>query len=223
MLLHGQAENPDSNRSEKFLPFRTEEVCLILRQAQDDGEKNSVNSVPLPQFRQTKPGLADCTHAGLCEAEFAMSAFPETPVQPGQLTTPDHPCLLFFDGHCSFCARWVERVMAADKTHRTRVGTLQGEAYKRVLALHPWLTKVDSVVLVRRQADGRELVYIRSTAIRKLIDGLPGFRFFAFVLHVVPTPISDIGYWIFSKLREPLFGRWADCRPELEKRELFVD
>jgi predicted DCC family thiol-disulfide oxidoreductase YuxK len=152
-----------------------------------------------------------------------MSASTETPVRTEPLTTPDHPHLLFYDGHCSFCARWVARVMAADKTHRTRVGKLQGETYKRVLALHPWLAKVDSVVLVKRAANGQEPVFIRSTAIRKLIDGLPGFRLFAFVLHLVPTPISDIGYWLFSKLREPLFGRWADCRPDLEKRELFVD
>jgi predicted DCC family thiol-disulfide oxidoreductase YuxK len=139
------------------------------------------------------------------------------------LTTPEHPLLLFFDGHCSFCARWVSRVMAADTSHRTRCATLQGTTYQQVLARHPWLAKVDSVVLVTRRADGGEPVFIRSTAIRKLIDGVPGFRIFAFVLHIVPTPISDIGYWIFSKLREPLFGRWADCRPDLRKSELFLD
>ncbi len=153
-----------------------------------------------------------------------MSVPVETPARLEPLTTPEHPLLLFYDGDCSFCARWVSRVLAADTAHRTRVGQLQGATYQRVLALHPWLRKIDSVVLVQRRADGREPVFIRSTAIRKLIDGLPGFRFFAWVLHLVPTPVSDIGYWIFSKLRTPLFGKWHDCRPDLEKnKELFVD
>ena len=149
----------------------------------------------------------------------------QTPVDAAKepLTTRDHPLLLFFDGDCSFCARWVERVMKADTAHRTRISTLQGKAFQRVLALHPWLGKVDSVVLVKRRPDGGEPVFVRSTAIRKLIDGLTGFRFFAFVLHVVPKPISDLGYWIFSKLREPLFGKWHNCRPELEKSPLFLD
>jgi predicted DCC family thiol-disulfide oxidoreductase YuxK len=149
----------------------------------------------------------------------------ETPVDAAKepLTTPDHPLLLFFDGECSFCARWVERVLKADAAHRARISTLQGKTFPRVLALHPWLGKVDSVVLVKRLPNGDEPVFVRSAAIRKLIDGLPGFRFFTFVLNLVPTPISDIGYWIFSKLREPLFGRWHNCRPELEKNPLFLD
>jgi predicted DCC family thiol-disulfide oxidoreductase YuxK len=149
----------------------------------------------------------------------------ETSVEAAKepLTTPEQPLLLFFDGDCSFCARWVERVLTADAAHRTRISTLQGKTFSRVRALHPWLGKLDSVVLVQRLPNGEEPVYVRSTAIRKLIDGLPGFRLFAFVLHLVPTPVSDLGYWIFSKLREPLFGRWHNCRPELEKSPLFID
>ena len=114
-------------------------------------------------------------------------------------------------------------MLKADTAHRTRISTLQGKTFQRVRALHPELGKVDSVVLVKRLPNGEEPVFVRSAAIRKLIDGLPGFRLFAFVLHVVPTPISDIGYWIFSKLREPLFGKWHNCRPDLEKNPLFLD
>ena len=104
-----------------------------------------------------------------------------------------------------------------------RFGKQQGRAFQGLLKTHPELNKLESVVLVKRRDDNREDVFTRSTAIRKTIDGLPGFRFFDFVLHAVPTPLSDLGYWMIAKLREPLFGAWADCRPELEKSPLFVD
>jgi predicted DCC family thiol-disulfide oxidoreductase YuxK len=151
----------------------------------------------------------------------AMETSVETAKAP--LTTPEHQLLLFFDGTCSFCARWVARVLEADTEHRIRIATLQGPSYQRVLAAHPELRKIDSAVVLKRVPAGLEDVFIRSSAIRKVVEGLPGFRAFAFVLQVVPTPISDLGYWIFSKLREPLFGRWANCRPDLEKSPLFLD
>jgi predicted DCC family thiol-disulfide oxidoreductase YuxK len=139
------------------------------------------------------------------------------------LTTPEHPLLLFYDGDCSFCARWVESVMRADSAHRIRVGKQQGTTFQRVRERFPKLGKLESVVLVKRRPGYGEEFFTRSTAIRKLIDGLPGFRIFATILHLVPTPLSDLGYWIVAKLREPLFSRWADCRPHLEKSALFVD
>jgi predicted DCC family thiol-disulfide oxidoreductase YuxK len=153
-----------------------------------------------------------------------MNAPPETSSAGEEpLTTPAHPLLLFYDGECSFCARWVARVMKADTAHRARFATRQGRTFQRVARLYPEGQKAESVVLVKRRADGREDFFVRSTAIRKLIDGLPGFRFFAFILHVVPTPISDLGYAILAHLREPLFGKWADCRPPIEKSDLFLD
>ena len=114
--------------------------------------------------------------------------------------------------------------MQADSKHRARFATIQGPTYQRMLKVFPRAASVESVVLVQRQPDGKEKFFIRSTAIRKLIDGLRGFRFFSFVLHLVPTPLSDLGYMITAKLREPLFSRWAACRPAVEQnREVFLD
>jgi predicted DCC family thiol-disulfide oxidoreductase YuxK len=145
-------------------------------------------------------------------------------VAPEPLTTEKHPLLLFFDGECAFCNRWVAKVKDDDRVHRARFGTKQGPTFQRLAATHPELAQVDSVVLVVRRANGREDFLVRSAAIRKLIDGLPRFRFFAWVLHLVPTAISDLGYAFFSKLRTALFGKWHHCRVPLEKdKELFLD
>jgi predicted DCC family thiol-disulfide oxidoreductase YuxK len=140
------------------------------------------------------------------------------------LTTERHPLLLFFDGECAFCNRWVNRVRLADHRHRMRFGAKQGRTFGELVRTHPELADVDSVVLVERQADGSEAFLVRSAAIREVIKGLPEFRFFEIALRIFPTFVSDIGYRIFSKLRAPLFGKWHECRVPLEEeKELYVD
>ena len=156
-----------------------------------------------------------------------MNAQTERPVQSpaASLTSARYPMLLFFDGQCAFCNRWVNRVKEADLAHRIRFGTKQGKTYQQVVVpQRPDLATIESVVLVVRREDGSEDFLVRSAAIREVIAGLKPFRFFDIVLHIFPTFLSDIGYRIFSKLRTPLFGRWSHCRVPLEEEKvLFVD
>ena len=147
----------------------------------------------------------------------------ESPRTTG-LTTERHPLLLFFDGECAFCNRWVNKVRLADHQHRMRFGTKQGRTFQQVTQVHPELANVESVVLVERLPDGGEKFLVRSAAIREVIAGLPEFRVFEIALRIFPDFISDIGYRIFSKLRAPLFGTWHHCRVPLEnERDLYVD
>ncbi|MCE0521706.1 MAG: DCC1-like thiol-disulfide oxidoreductase family protein [Methylacidiphilales bacterium] len=153
-----------------------------------------------------------------------MSALADSPANPGSLTSERYPLLLFFDGDCAFCNRWVNRVKEADLAHRIRYGTKQGHTFQSVAQLHPELEPVESVVLVKRRPDGGEDFLVRSRAIREVIKGLPEFRFFELMLQLFPPFISDIGYRIFSKLRAPLFGKWSHCRVPIEQdKELYVD
>ncbi len=153
-----------------------------------------------------------------------MSTQTESPTQES-LTSERYPMLLFFDGECAFCNRWVNKVKLADHAHRIRYGTKQGHTFQqRVAPSHPKFAKVESVVLVKRRPDGSEDFLIRSASIREVIKGLPEFRFFEVVLQIFPTFLSDIGYRIFSKLRTPLFGKWHHCRVPIEDdKQLFVD
>ena len=153
----------------------------------------------------------------------SMSITMESP-KAEPLTSAAHPMLLFYDGECAFCNRWVNKVKEADHAHRMRFGTKQGRTFQRIAQAHPNLAKAESVLLVLRRPDGTEDFLVRSAAIRHVIDGLPEFRAFELLLKIFPTPISDIGYRIFSKLRAPLFGKWHHCRVPLEKdKELYVD
>jgi predicted DCC family thiol-disulfide oxidoreductase YuxK len=141
-----------------------------------------------------------------------------------RFTTEKHPFLLFYDGECAFCNRWVAKVKDADHERRMRYGVKQGRTFQEVVKAHPELANVESVVVVKRRADGGEDFLVRSAAIREVIKGLPQFRFFEIVLQICPTFLSDIGYRIFSKLRAPLFGKWHHCRVPIEAdRELYVE
>jgi predicted DCC family thiol-disulfide oxidoreductase YuxK len=152
-----------------------------------------------------------------------MSTLAESPKQD-PLTSERYPLLLFFDGECAFCNRWVNRVKEADHSHRMRYGTKQGKTFQQVVQAHPELANVDSVVLVKRRADGVEDFLVRAPAIREVIKGLPEFRVFELLLRIIPSPITNLGYRIFSKLRTPLFGKWHHCRVPLEQdRELYVE
>ena len=140
------------------------------------------------------------------------------------LTSERHPLLLFFDGECAFCNRWVNKVKTADHAHRMRYGAKQGKTFQQLLQTHPELANVESVVLVKRRSDGGEDFLVRAPAIREVIAGLPKFRFFEIVLKIFPDFISDIGYRIFSKFRTRLFGKLDHCRVPLpQERELFVE
>ncbi len=152
-----------------------------------------------------------------------MSTSIESPKQES-LTSERFPLLLFFDGECAFCNRWVNKVKEADHAHRIRFGAKQGQTFQQVAQTHPELARAESVFLIKRREDGSQEFLVRSPAIREVIKGLPEFRFFEVMLQIFPTFLSDIGYRIFSKLRAPLFGKWHHCRVPLEEDKiLYVD
>ena len=141
------------------------------------------------------------------------------------LTSVDHPLLVFFDGECGFCNHWINRVKNADHAHRIRYGTKQGKTFQGVARAHPEVAKVDSIVVISRNGVGREDILVRSPAVRIVVEGLPAFRLFTFLLQIIPTPICNLGYRIFSKVRGAVtMGKFSGCRvPTQQERELFVD
>jgi predicted DCC family thiol-disulfide oxidoreductase YuxK len=140
------------------------------------------------------------------------------------VTTARHPHALFFDGECRFCNHWVGRLMRADPGQRTRFGAKQGATFQRFAAERPEAANVESIILVRRDDQGREQVLTRSSAVQEAIRGLPHYAFASAMLGITPRPLADFGYGIFSKLRKRLFGTQDICNVvKPADRELFLD
>jgi len=98
------------------------------------------------------------------------------------------------------CNRWISRVKDAIMRAGSALKTKQGKNFSAGGKGPPELASVESVVLVVRGPDGEEDFLARSPAIRKLIEGLPEFRFFARMLRIFPTPISDAGLLHFLQI-----------------------
>lgn len=139
------------------------------------------------------------------------------------VTTERHPHALFFDGECCFCNRWVGRLMQADLGRRTRFGAKQGTTFQQFVPAHPEAANVASIVLVKRDVEGREKVLLRSKAVHEAIRGLPRYAFASAILSIMPRFIADTGYGIFSRFRKVIFGTQNICdvvKPA--DRELFL-
>jgi predicted DCC family thiol-disulfide oxidoreductase YuxK len=135
-----------------------------------------------------------------------------------------HPVLLY-DGLCGFCDGTVQFILAHDPRGTLRFATLQGDYGRGVIARHPELANVDSLVLVEPDpASGAERVYVRSTGALRLARYLGGAWHVARVVGIVPRFVRDLAYDAFARIRYRVFGRYDSCPiPTPEQRARFID
>lgn len=116
--------------------------------------------------------------------------------------------LLLYDGNCALCDGAVRSVMASDQAGRVRCESLQGEHGRGVVARHPWLRGVDSLVLVEFGADGTETVRVRSAAVIALGAALGGrWGIAARLLSPVPARLRDAVYRGVAAVRHRVWRR----------------
>lgn len=137
---------------------------------------------------------------------------------------PDSRTLLY-DGLCGFCDHAVQFVLARDRHRRLRFAPLQGDFARGVLARHPALSRVDSLVLVEAgPGDAGERVFVRSDGALRVARHLGGAWRAAEVFRLVPRALRDAAYDAFAKRRYRMFGRRAACAvPTPEQRARFLD
>ena len=131
--------------------------------------------------------------------------------------------VLLYDGLCGFCDRTVQFALKHDKPRLLRFAPLQGQYARDVLARHPGLHGIDSLVLVERDAQG-ERVSVRSEGALRLAGYLswPWRALGAFRL--VPRVLRDWGYDRFAKIRYRAFRKFDACPlPPAEVRARFLE
>jgi predicted DCC family thiol-disulfide oxidoreductase YuxK len=136
----------------------------------------------------------------------------------------DGPVLLY-DGLCGFCNGTVQFILARDRRGTMRFATLQGEFARQVIARHPELAAVDSLILVDRDAaTGDERVYARSAGALRVARYLGGPWSAMQALTIVPLFLRDWAYDLFARFRYRVFGRYDSCPvPTPEQRARFID
>jgi predicted DCC family thiol-disulfide oxidoreductase YuxK len=116
--------------------------------------------------------------------------------------------LLFYDGDCGLCHRWVRFVLDHDPDgSRFRFAPLGGETWRaaKVTGGVP-----DSLVLVT--ADGR--VLFRSAAVLEIGERLGGhWKTLARIAGLLPRWLLDLGYDGVARARKHIFARPAGSCP----------
>ena len=148
---------------------------------------------------------------------------PDTTSANPERQDPTTPVLLY-DGLCSFCNGAVQFVLKRDSRGAIRFAALQGDYAREVIARHPELAGVDSLILVEPDAaTGIEKVYVRSAGALRTARYLDGAWRLTRALAIVPRPIRDWAYDLFARWRYRLFGRYDSCPiPTPEQRARFL-
>lgn len=138
--------------------------------------------------------------------------------------------LLLYDGTCGFCASSVQWVLRRDRRWTLRFAALQGETARPILARHPELATVDSVVWVEgspealKAREAREVVLVRSEAamaVGRYLGG--GWAVAAQLAALIPRGLRDGGYDLIARHRHKLTRNGPKCLlPTPEERERFL-
>jgi predicted DCC family thiol-disulfide oxidoreductase YuxK len=126
--------------------------------------------------------------------------------------------VIYFDGLCGLCDRFVRFVLRRDRGHRYRFAPLQGET-AHVRLPHLASPETSSTVILEDEGHFR----IRSDAALAILSGLGGPWRSAALLRMIPRPIRDAVYDWIARHRSRWFGRREECRiPTPEERERFL-
>lgn len=138
--------------------------------------------------------------------------------------------LLLYDGSCGFCAASVQWVLRHDRRGTLSFAALQGETARPILARHPELANVDSVVWVEGREEApearqaREVVRVKSDAaiaVGVYLGGL--WSVVARLGALTPTPIRDWCYDLIARHRHTIVrGDPACMLPTPDERKRFL-
>lgn len=128
-----------------------------------------------------------------------------------------HHRIIFFDGVCGLCNRFVDHLLRIDRRRAFRFAPLQGRTAQELLA--PGAnTDPESVVYLR---EGKALQ--RSEAALRILIDLGGWRKAYGALLLVPAFVRDAAYGWVARNRYRWFGRRAQCRlPAPEELDRFL-
>ena len=132
--------------------------------------------------------------------------------------------MLLFDGVCGFCNRAVRTVLRFDRRGSLRFAALDGDFARAIIARHPAIASVDSMVFVDEPGRPGERIAVRSDAALRVLDYLGGPWKALTVARFVPRPVRDRLYDRFAGIRYRVFGKYDTCPiPPPEVRTRFID
>lgn len=134
--------------------------------------------------------------------------------------------VVFYDGVCGLCNRFVRFLLRRDLGGRILFGPLQGETARTVLTARGHdPSDLDTIYVVADWQSPQERVLSRSRAVLHTLAQLgAGWPFLAGLGAVFPRSLSDAVYRLVARRRYRTFGRLESCPiPPLEWRQRFLE
>ncbi len=136
--------------------------------------------------------------------------------------------VLLYDGVCNFCDHSVSFILRHDRSPigagQLRFAALESALGAQIVARHPELAGIDSVVWVESRTGGGERVLVRSDAALRVARDLGRPWSLAAITRVIPRAARDFLYDLFARWRYRIFGKLDACRlPPPAWRARFLD
>lgn len=135
-----------------------------------------------------------------------------------------NPSVLLYDGVCGVCNGAVRTILRFDRHGTLRFAALDSDFARAVIARHPRLEDLDSMVFVRDAGGPGETVSTESAALLQVAEYLGGYWKLATAARVIPAFVRDRLYAGFAAVRYHLGGKYDTCPiPAPEVRSRFLD
>lgn len=121
--------------------------------------------------------------------------------------------IIFFDGHCGLCDRFITEIFSRDKKHRFYFAPLQGPTARQKLQN---VLKTDSVVYLKD-----EKIYLKSQAVLEIFKDLGGYHSFFQIFQFIPLKLRDALYDLIARKRYSWFGQSETCRLPSEEEKIY--
>jgi predicted DCC family thiol-disulfide oxidoreductase YuxK len=134
--------------------------------------------------------------------------------------------VVFYDGTCGLCNRFVQFVLERDAAGRVRFAPLQGELARQTLTARGRNPEdLDTVYVIADWGTPRERVLDRSRAVLHTVRQLGGgWGMLARIASLVPSPLANVIYRLVARTRYRIFGQAEVCvLPKPEWRTRFME
>jgi predicted DCC family thiol-disulfide oxidoreductase YuxK len=138
---------------------------------------------------------------------------------PPRRAAPPGQAIVFFDGVCGLCNRFVDLLLRADRESRLRFAPLQGLTASERLRGHDPQAEPTTVILIEGERESE-----RSEAAIHALAYLGGLWRLSEVFLLVPRGLRDALYDFIARHRYSWFGKRETCRiPTAAERARFLD
>ena len=132
--------------------------------------------------------------------------------------------ILIYDGNCGFCSSTVQFILRHERRCTLRFAALQGAFASALLAEHPELRELDSVVWFESAHEGSsELVLVKTDAVIRISIYLGGLWRLAAVMRFLPRALRDASYDFIARRRHRIPGVSSFCLvPDATNMDRFI-